>query len=234
MSADMLTATIAVPGDRETPIDFDRGRRLLEQVDDVSLFGFNDPQSQIEGLIDGFDPDAHLDEDGSPVLEVAEQAGRRLIDLLEEALGSPETTSITVAGYRILVSGGLSWGEAPTEAAGAIWNAYLLPEAVLRAMGFILDYSRPLSRTNGNKGRVTDTDVVDAIALGLGTKPEWSGATELEWIAETIGAVRPHPGDRDPREYFEEFAEQHTFDPTDDNFLNGFLSEHADEAEHEA
>lgn len=229
MSADMLTATIAVPADREPPIDFDRGRGLLEQIHDVSLFGFDDPQSQIEGLIDDFDPDTHLDENGSLVLEVAVQAGRRIIDVLEETLGSSETTEITVAGYRILISGGLSWGEAPTDAAEAIWNAYLLPETVLLAMGFIPDYTKPLSRTNQNPGRVTEVDVVDAIALGLGTRPEWSGADELDWIADTIAAVRPHPGDRDPHEYREEFAEQHTFDPTNDNFLNSFISEQAHE-----
>ncbi|MNY75788.1 hypothetical protein D3C86_2151680 [compost metagenome] len=76
---------------------------------------------------------------------------------------------------------------------------------------------------------MTDTDVVDAIALGLGTKPEWSGADELEWIANTIGKVRPHPGDRDPREYHEEFIEQHDFDPIQDNFLTGYVSEYNDE-----
>lgn len=227
MSADMTIATIAVPADREQPIAFESGRLMIEMISDADPFAFDNPESQLEELVDDFDPDLHLDADGSPILEVAKQVGRRIVDALEEALDSRETTFITVAGYRIYVSGGASWGDAPTEAADAIWHAYHLPESVLRAMGFIPDYTRPLSRTNGNPGPVTDTDVIDAIALGLGTKPEWSGADELEWIADTVGAVRPHPGDRDPVEYREEFIEHHSFDPINDNFLNGFVSEEA-------
>jgi hypothetical protein len=229
MGANMLTATIAVPADREEPPAFEHGRRMIKEVTDVGLFVFDDPESQLEELIDGFDPDVHLDADGSPTLEVAQKASLKIIDALEKALDSSEASTITVAGYQMHVSGGLSWGDAPTEAADAIWNAYHLPEKVLRVMGFIPDYSKALSRTNGNPGHVTDTDIVDAIALGLGTKPVWSGADELEWIANTVGKVRPHPGDRNPREYHEEFTEQHDFDPIQDNFLTGYVSEYNDE-----
>jgi hypothetical protein len=229
MGANMLTATIAVPADREEPPAFEHGRRMIKEVTDVGLFVFDDPESQLEELIDGFDPDVHLDADGSPTLEVAQKASLKIIDALEKALDSSEASTITVAGYLMHVSGGLSWGDAPTEAADAIWNAYHLPEKVLRVMGFIPDYSKALSRTNGNPGHVTDTDIVDAIALGLGTKPVWSGADELEWIANTVGKVRPHPGDRNPREYHEEFTEQHDFDPIQDNFLTGYVSEYNDE-----
>lgn len=233
MSASMLTATIAVPADREKPIAFERGRRMIEKITDADAFEFDDPESQLVELIDDFDPDVHLDADGEPTLEIAKQAGRKIVDALEEALDSRETASIDVAGYRLYISGGLSWGDVPTDAADAIWNAYHIPAAVLRAMGFIPDYARPLSRANGNPGRVTDTDVVDAISLGLGTRPEWSGGDELEWIADAIGAVRPHPGDRDPVEYLDEFTEQHAFDPIDDDYLNGFVGEEAVEDDDE-
>jgi uncharacterized protein YjeT (DUF2065 family) len=230
MGSNMLTATIAVPADREQPPAFEHGRRMIKEVTDVGLFAFVDPESQLGALVEDFDPDVHLDADGLPTLAVAQKTGLKIIDALEVALDdSGETSTITVAGYLIHVSGGLSSGDAPTEAADAIWNAYHLPETVLRGMGFIPDYSRALSRTNGNPGHVTDTDIVDAIALGLGTKPVWSGADELEWIAETIGKVRPHPGDRNPREYHEEFTEQHDFDPIQDNFLTGYVSEYNDE-----
>ncbi|MFJ6157317.1 hypothetical protein ACIQF8_03410 [Pseudarthrobacter sp. NPDC092184] len=168
----------------------------------------------------------HLDAEGEPSPEVIKRVGRRVIDELEEALNSSETDTIEVAGYRLYLSGGLSSGDSPTDAADAIWHAHHLPVTVLLAMGFIPDCRRPLSRTNGNPGPVTDTDIVDAIALGLGTKPEWSGADELEWIANAIGSVRPHPGDRDPAEYHAEFTEQHGFDPVDDNFLIGYVSQY--------
>src|SRR5699024_253497 len=39
-----------------------------------------------------------------------------------------------------------------------------------------------------------DRDALDKIAVGLGTKPEWDAA-ELEWIADVVSSVRPHPGD---------------------------------------
>ncbi|MGI8306965.1 hypothetical protein [Saccharopolyspora hattusasensis] len=229
MGAGMLTATIAAPADRAEPLDFDRGRRMIDEIADVALFEFGDPESQLEQLVDDFDPDVHLDDDGLPSLDLTKQVGQEIVDALEEALDSRETSFITVAGYKVYISGGPSSGDTPTDAADAIWNAYYLPDAVLRAMGFIPDYTRPLSRTNGNPGHVTDTDVVNAIALGLGTKSKRSGADELEWIADTIGAVRPHPGDRDPREYHEEFTEQHGFDPADATFLNGYVSEEVHE-----
>lgn len=233
MSADMLTATIAVPADREQPIAFAHGRHMIEEISEVDLFKFDDPESQLDELLDNFDPGTHLDADGAPTLEVVRRASLMIVDALQEALDSKETSTITAAGYLIYVSGGPSWGDAPTDAAEAIWNAYYLPETVLRTMGFVPDYSLPLSRSNGNPGRVSDTDVVDAIALGLGTKPKWSGADDLEWIADTISAVRPHPGDRDPVEYRQEFTEQHSFDPISDAFLSAFLSEEAIECNDE-
>lgn len=52
----------------------------------------------------------------------------------------------------------------------------------------------------------SDEHVVDAIATLLGTSPEWDGAADyLEDIANLIGLVRPHPGDRTPSEYRREF-----------------------------
>lgn len=225
MSADMLIAAIAVPADRTKPIAFERGRRMIEKISDPAAFRFDDPETTIQHLVDDFDPDVHLDADGQPTSETVRSAGRSIVDTLEQALDSTEVDSVDVAGYRLYISGGLSRGDTPTDAAQAIWDAHGLPEAVLRAMGFIPDHTRPLSRSNGGTGPVTDTDVVDAIALGLGTKPEWEGADELEWITDAIGAVRSHPGDRDPVEYREEYAEAYSFDPVDDRFLQGFVSE---------
>ncbi|MER6520089.1 hypothetical protein ABT246_24945 [Streptomyces sp. NPDC001553] len=106
---------------------------------------------------------------------------------------------------------------------------------MLVAMGFIPDYELPLSRANGsgNQTPLTDTDVVDAIALGLGTSPDWPGADTLEWIDDTIGKVRNHPGGCDPREYREEFAEERTFDPLDDSFLAMYINEGTGEVDEE-
>lgn len=52
-----------------------------------------------------------------------------------------------------------------------------------------------------------DQAVLDAIALNLGTHPEWNGAEELEWIDCTIATVRPQPGGSDPADYAHRFKE---------------------------
>ncbi|MFJ6138900.1 hypothetical protein [Kitasatospora sp. NPDC092286] len=222
MSASMLIATIAYPAERTEPPNFDRGRQVLEQIEDPALFSFDDPQIELEGLLTGLHGEFNLvGEDGAALIEYARRAGRAVIDNLEKALDSRETTFLTVADYRIYISGGLSTGGSPADATSAIWNAYKLPESVLVAMGFIPHHELPLSRANGggNHTPLTDTDVVDAIALGLGTSPDWPGEHTLAWIADTIGKVRSHPGGRDPRQYQAEFAEKHAVDPLDDSFL---------------
>jgi hypothetical protein len=49
----------------------------------------------------------------------------------------------------------------------------------------------------------TDEDVMDQIALMLGTVDQWDGSADyLEKAADLIAASgRPHPGDADPEEY---------------------------------
>ncbi|MFF8914204.1 hypothetical protein ACF08M_12970 [Streptomyces sp. NPDC015032] len=119
----------------------------------------------------------------------------------------------------------------------AAWLAPTAAELLTPASAFeVPDYEQPLSRANGSGDRapITDTDVVDAIALGLGTSPEWPGTDTLKWIADTIGMVRNHPGDRDPREYREEFTEERAIDPLDDSFLAKYVNEGTDEADRES
>ncbi|NEA20744.1 hypothetical protein [Streptomyces halstedii] len=229
MSANMLIATIAYPAERTEPPNFNRGRQLLEQIEDPALFNFGDPQIELVELLPDLDGEADLvDQDRAVLIEYARRAGLAIIGNLEKALDSRETTFFAAADYRVYVSGGLSeGGDNPMNAAHAIWNAYKLPKSVLMAMGFTPDHELPLSRANGsgNDTPLTDTDVVDAIALGLGTSSEWPGTDTLTWIADTIGKVRSHPGDRDPREYREEFAEKHTIVPLDDSFLARYINE---------
>ncbi|MCM2392679.1 hypothetical protein [Streptomyces albipurpureus] len=228
MSASMLIATISYPAGRTEPPNFDRGRRLLEQIEDPALFNFDDPQIELVELLTGLDGEADLvGEDGAVPIEYARRAGLAIIGNLEKALDSPETTFLTAVYYRIYISGGLSTGGSPTDATSAIWNAYKLPASVLMAMGFTPDQELPLSRANGSGSHtpLTDTDVVDAIALGLGTSPDWPGEHTLAWIADTIGKVRSHPGGRDPRKCQDEFTEKHAVDPLDDSFLAMYVSE---------
>ncbi|MFD4943050.1 hypothetical protein ACFWNT_11035 [Streptomyces sp. NPDC058409] len=236
MGSSMLTATIAIPAERTDPPSFDQGRQLLEKIEDVSLFNFNVPETDLEELLPDLNGEFDLvDEDGEPLLEYAQRAGLAIIDDLEEALVSRETTFLTVAGYNIFISAGLSSGDSPTDAAVAIWNAYKLPETVLLGMGFIPDYEQPLSRANssGDRAPLTDTDVVDAIALGLGTSPEWPGANTLTWIAEAIGKVRDEPGNAEPVEYLKRWSERYGFDPMSSKFLSTYIGEEIDKASEE-
>lgn len=55
-----------------------------------------------------------------------------------------------------------------------------------------------------NQTEVGDSDVIDRIATLLGTADAWPGADFLEYIADLIGQVRPHPGG-DPEGYAESF-----------------------------
>lgn len=229
MSAAFLTAAIAAPSTRTAPIAFHAGRERLKSVTDPSLFNFGDPIAEIDALLPDLDPDIEVtDEDFVPVLTYAQQAGAAIIDHLEEALtDSGEVNAITVAGYELFVAGGMSHGDDPSDGHTAIAAAHKLPEGVRAAMGFIPDHTQPLARKNGNRGRVTDTDVIDAIALGLGTDSDWSGGDCLEWIVDDIGVVREHPGDADsgPPGYLTRWRDRFGFDPLED----GFLAQHVDD-----
>ena len=55
----------------------------------------------------------------------------------------------------------------------------------------------------------TDTNIVNAIALMLGTHREWSGADFLEEIANLISLVREHPGVQDPAAYATRLLTEH-------------------------
>ncbi|MDX3274736.1 MULTISPECIES: hypothetical protein [Streptomyces] len=228
MGASMLTATIAFPAGSTEPPNFDRGRQLLEKIEDPSLFTFDEPGTELEELLPDLDDESDLfDENGAVLIEYARRAGLVIINNLEMALDSRETTFLTVADYRLYISGGLSNGDTPTNVTQAIWDAYKLPESVILAMGFIPDYEQPLSHTNsrGASAPLTDTDVVDAIALGLGTSPEWPGTDTLKWIAEAIGKVRDEPGNAEPVEYLKRWSERYGLDPLSSKFLSAYIVE---------
>ncbi|MEU7320915.1 hypothetical protein AB0465_14070 [Streptomyces griseoviridis] len=228
MGASMLTATIAFPAESTEPPNFDRGRQLLEAITDASLFTFDEPEAELEVLLPDLDGESDLvDENGEVLIEYARRAGLVIINNLEKALDFRETTYLTVAAYRLYISGGLSNGDTPTNAAQAIWDAYKLPESVLLAMGFIPDYEQPLAHANsrGASTPLTDTDVVDAIALGLGTSPEWPGTDTLKWIAEAIGKVRDEPGNAEPAEYLKRWSARYGFGSLSSQFLSAYIGE---------
>ncbi|WP_215544939.1 hypothetical protein [Amycolatopsis sp. CA-230715] len=226
MSIDLIAASAS---STDGP-DFDKGHRVLEEIGDVSLFDFPNWETEILALLPALSPDtAVVDENGQPILTYARRAGHVVIDNLKDALASPAATCVTVAGYRLYLSGGLSTGDGATDAAAAIRNAHALPPSVLQAMGFIADHEKPLARKNGLTTGLTDTDVVDAIALGLGTQSETSGADSLTWIADVVGAVREHPGNDNggPAAYLRRWSTRFDFDPRSDGFLSMYVDHEA-------
>lgn len=229
MSADMLIATLACPAGTE--IDFDAGRSAVDEITDIETF--SNVHAEVEDLITDFDPALHLDpKTDNYTLRAMKDTARKIIDDLDNAFtGDTDVDERTIGGYTLFLTGGLSYGDAPTEEAEAIWNAVeFLPHAVLRAMNISMDYSRPPARKTGSTGPVTDTDVVDAIQLGLATQSEWTGSECLEWIANLIGRVRSHPGASiSPKEALETWTKEFNFDPTDDGFLTMYVDDEADE-----
>ncbi|QXV57392.1 hypothetical protein [Amycolatopsis sp. TNS106] len=232
MGTDMYLAAIAVSVQRTEPPDFHKGRLLIGSIDDVTQFTFGDTddvESAIRNLLPDLDPASDvLDPNGQPLLELARRACLSIVDDLEEALASRETASIVVAGYRLYVSGGLSSGDSPTDAAEKIWNASQLPIPVLREMGFVPDCGELSLRNSGSQEYVTDTDIVDALALGLGTRTEWS-SDDYEWIVNILSKVRPKPGYDPPLQYLDGYSRQYGFDPRTSEFLAQNLGEEVTE-----
>jgi hypothetical protein len=232
MGADMSAAYIAsLP---QTTLDWDAGAAALDRITDPAEFGWDpfDLESQDEF------PDENGDMTEGPSFEMTDLAtlkkyGRRVLTELKDALDSRDTTLLTIGGYSVYLTGGLDSGDGADDEFDAICAADGLPDLVLKAAGFILKPEDPPSRRAGAQGDVTDTDIVDAIALGLGTKPDWSGADELTWIANAIAEVRRHPGDTDSVEYYEDFSGRTGFDPLNDDFLSRYVGEEAAEDDHQ-
>lgn len=229
MSADLLTAVLARPAHLPVMPDFQAGHDRLDTLPDPVTLDLTSPEEDVMNLLPNIGPEAYLDADGGLRPGAPRLAGHQIIKNLEKAFGDEsEVTSLVVAGYRLILSAGLSWGDAPTDACQAIWDAQALPDEVLLAMGFTPKFDQPMSRRVFAPGPVTDSDVVDAIALGLGTQSGWNGAADLEWVAETIAKVRRHPGGTDhPEKYLAAYRDTFDFDPTEDDFLTQFVDEEA-------
>lgn len=230
--------------------DFAAGRQALASLTDVTSFEFDYIEAagylEDQALIDHAEMYCQANGEYPALdLELARRAGVQIITDLETLLTEmpeDEIVSFRIAGYRIYSTGGLSFGDAPTDAFRVFHQTNMLGTEVLTALRIQLRTDQPVARKNGARPGTapTDTDIVDAIALGLGTKASWDGADELEWIADTIAKVRDHPGGHDdnPTAYREEFAAAYGFEPTEDHFLAGYVDdeawpEHDDEDENE-
>ena len=164
MSADMLIATIPLRPDFTAP-DFAAGRTALSAVEDPTLFDYQDPESDITKFIDLPAEDIDLFEhDTEPYMlkiEWAKKLGAVVIDALEQAFTSDSNDIDRItSGHRVTYySGGLSWGDAPTEAAQAMWDVSALPIEVRHAMGIAVD--------SDDRARFSRNEISNALSEAL-------------------------------------------------------------------
>lgn len=164
MSADMLIATIPLRPDFTAP-DFAAGRTALSAVEDPTLFDYQDPESDITKLIELPAEDIDLFEhDTEPYMlkiEWAKKLGAVVIDALEQAFTSDSNDIDRItSGHRVTYySGGLSWGDAPTEAAQAMWDVSALPIEVRHAMGIAVD--------SDDQARFSRNEISNALSKAL-------------------------------------------------------------------
>jgi hypothetical protein len=120
MCADLLITALVIDADREP--DFAAARAA------VDLLG----PEQIDVPDEFWDHDIETDEG----LEAIREELRASLAELEEALpGSRELASFALRGATVYVTGGLCWGDPPTELFHAFSRLWAVP-AVLSAAGF--------------------------------------------------------------------------------------------------
>lgn len=141
MGADMIVAMVATLADAGP--DFAAGRRALAEVTDRGAFRFDEPEWQIPCLLDDVG-ECDLDENNEFSLAILKRAAGKILDRLEAALDSRRTTTLEIGGYWVYLSGGLSWGDGPTEEYDAIADSDCLPDTVCAAIGFVSDPSKPI------------------------------------------------------------------------------------------
>lgn len=124
MGADLLVAHL--PYRADTDLDFAAARTWIE--DNVGL---------VHERSTGEDPEDVSDDS---MAETRDEFMRMIGDL--EQAASDEARDATILGvfeYRGLLSGGMSWGDSPTDAFNAIFDLWQHAPEALRAAGFLLD-----------------------------------------------------------------------------------------------
>ena len=134
MGADMLLTYLAHRADRRP--NFDAGRDLVDRLTPADLDGhdWSEFLTWHDDLV-GFD--------GRPRIDDLQRIYREAIDALEQALSSSrEVSARLICGWWLYFTGGMSWGDSPTDAYEAItwWDEYNeggpFAPRILAAIGF--------------------------------------------------------------------------------------------------
>lgn len=143
MGADLIMAWLI--HDKDISPNWDAGRAKLQEIAEHELKtdpnGLYDEDTSLE--------DVYVAGDG-PEITLADSL--ESIDYLEEANknGQRDFSSVTLGHFTMLMSGGISWGDDPTESFTHLDRMGRLPAEVLTEMGFytgnIPDYKEYLNK----------------------------------------------------------------------------------------
>lgn len=121
MGADLLIISVPYPSDKDWKPDFERGRAFIKELrEEWEKGGQSDAEEEAESL------ESYLDE-----FEEIWEGGRR------------DTTTHTFGAQDAIITGGMSWGDNPTESYSVI--SYLDEYNVLEACGFyppVIDWKK--------------------------------------------------------------------------------------------
>lgn len=140
MGADLLVTWLVIDKDK-TP-DIEAGR---EAVRNLPIEKLSEAYEEIEGSDIGWeDPDnekGFVDENDewTPVAhEALKKWALAVVDRFENEViaGGRDMVAFPVRGARVYLSGGMSWGDSPTDAFNIIGAMFTLGQSVLEAMGF--------------------------------------------------------------------------------------------------
>lgn len=123
MGTDFLAAAVAWP--KGKTLDWEAGKAAVATI----------PEDQLASALEEV-----LGEAGETRAEMEEQAWEVIVDA-EAAFKEEDYENFSFRGWNIAVSGGMSGGDAPTDWCDRVWALYRLPEAVMAAIGFEMDWS---------------------------------------------------------------------------------------------
>ena len=217
MGQDMILSAFTFRRDSKTgwpAADFEAAHRALDAITDPALFLWEDPEFVL-GENEFIEAAQRRTDDVYQVLSdiTANRAlARRVLNDLEGEFDGRQVGVLSIGPWKVLVAGGLSWGDDPSDAFAVFNWAWQLPTSVLTALGVQSTDDDP------------DAVALDKLAIGLGTASEWS-SDDFEWIATVIGEVRPNPGYGDHEEYLTKFRKSRGIDPRQRPDLANYIAD---------
>jgi hypothetical protein len=150
MGADLLVTWLVIDKTKEP--DIEAGREAVrnlpveklneayEEIEGSDIASWEDPDNE-KGYLDPMSIDDD-DLDSGELTEVGREALKawalKIVDRFEDEVigGGRDMVLFPVRGAHIYLSGGMSWGDSPTDAFNLIGAMFTLGQPVLEAMGF--------------------------------------------------------------------------------------------------